>query len=48
MSASTGGEVGAFFCDDHTHFDRPGAARIAELVAQALAPQNLGLASYLE
>jgi len=48
VSASTGGDVGAFFCDDHTHFDRPGAERIAGLVAGALAPQNLGLASYLK
>jgi lysophospholipase L1-like esterase len=48
VSASTGGEVGAFFCDDHTHFDRAGAERIAELVAAAVAMQDLGLAAYLK
>ena len=48
ISATTGGDVGAFFCDDHTHFDRPGAERIAGLVAEALATQSLGLASYLK
>jgi lysophospholipase L1-like esterase len=48
VSASTGGEVGAFFCDDHTHFDRTGAERIAELVATAVATQALGLAAYLK
>jgi lysophospholipase L1-like esterase len=48
VSASTGGEVGAFFCDDHTHFDRPGAERIAALVAAEVAAQNLGLAAYLK
>jgi lysophospholipase L1-like esterase len=48
VSASTGGEVGAFFCDDHTHFDRAGAERIAELVATAVATQELGLAAYLK
>jgi lysophospholipase L1-like esterase len=48
VNASTGGDVGAFFCDDHTHFDRPGAERIAGLVANAIAAQNLGLAAYLK
>jgi lysophospholipase L1-like esterase len=48
VSASTGGKTGAFFCDDHTHFSSDGAAQIAELVAQALKDQNLGLAAYLK
>ena len=48
VSASTGGEVGAFFCDDHTHFDEPGAIRIAGLVASALGDRGLGLAAYLK
>jgi lysophospholipase L1-like esterase len=47
VSASTTGPVGAFFCDDHTHFDRPGAVEIAGLVAQALRTQNIPLAAYL-
>ena len=48
VSASTGGDVGAFFCDDHTHFDRSGAAQIGELIAEALRDQQLGLADYLK
>ena len=48
VSASTTGAVGSFFCDDHTHFDTPGAQKIAGLVAQALREQKLGLAAYLE
>lgn len=47
VSAATAGPVGDFFCDDHTHFDRPGAERIAELVARALRDQRLPLAAYL-
>lgn len=47
VTANTQGAVGAFFCDDHTHFDRPGAERIAELVAHALRAQGLPLAAYL-
>jgi lysophospholipase L1-like esterase len=47
VSASTGGPVGEFFCDDHTHFDRPGATAIAGLVAQALRTQSIPLAAYL-
>lgn len=41
------GVVGAFFCNDHTHFEAAGAARIAEIVAQALREQGIGLASSL-
>jgi lysophospholipase L1-like esterase len=48
VSASTGGKVGAFFCEDHTHFDTEGADQIAGLVAEALREQSLGLASYLK
>jgi len=48
VSASTTGAVGAFFCDDHTHFDTEGAAKIAGLVAQALRDQNIALAAYLK
>jgi lysophospholipase L1-like esterase len=48
VSASTTGPVGEFFCDDHTHFDTPGAVRIAEVVAQALRDQEIGLAAYLK
>jgi lysophospholipase L1-like esterase len=47
VSASTGGAVGEFFCDDHTHFDTPGATAIAGLVAGALRTQNIPLAAYL-
>lgn len=48
VNASTPGPVGEFFCEDHTHFDRPGAIQIAQLVAQALADQQIGLAAYLK
>ena len=48
VSASTTGAVGTFFCDDHTHFDTPGAQKIAGLVAQALREQQIGLAAYLK
>ena len=48
VSASTTGAVGTFFCDDHTHFDTPGAVQIAGLVAQGVRDQKLGLAAYLK
>ncbi|AUX27427.1 uncharacterized protein SOCEGT47_080170 [Sorangium cellulosum] len=48
VSATTSGPVGEFFCDDHTHFARSGAAQIAGLVAGAIRDQNLGLAVYLK
>ncbi|MEU4744100.1 RICIN domain-containing protein [Actinosynnema sp. NPDC023658] len=43
----TQGAVGAFFCNDHTHFEAAGAARIAEVVAGALRDQGIALASSL-
>jgi lysophospholipase L1-like esterase len=48
VSATTGGAVGTFFCDDHTHFDAGGALSIGGLVAQALRDQNIPLAQYLK
>ena len=48
VSATTGGAVGKFFCDDHTHFDTAGAAQIASLVAGALSASGIGLAAYLK
>lgn len=47
VSAETGGPVGDFFCDDHTHFSNAGAARMAELVSAALVEQGIPLAAYL-
>jgi lysophospholipase L1-like esterase len=47
VGADTTGEVGSFFCDDHTHFDQPGAEAIAELLAQALRDQGSQLAEHL-
>jgi lysophospholipase L1-like esterase len=41
------GPVGAFFCNDHTHFETYGAQRIAGLVAEDVRRQNLPLATYL-
>ncbi|WP_431893493.1 cellulose binding domain-containing protein [Micromonospora haikouensis] len=41
------GAVGAFFCNDHTHFEAAGARQIAGVVATALRDQQIGLAAYL-
>ena len=48
VSASTGGPAGAFFCADHTHFDKAAAATVAQLVANAFRDQNLAIAAYLK
>jgi lysophospholipase L1-like esterase len=48
ITATTGGAAGAFFCNDHTHFDLSGAKSIAALVADAIRNQNLPLAAYLK
>jgi lysophospholipase L1-like esterase len=48
ISATTGGAVGAFFCDDHTHFDAPGALQIAGAVTKALRDQAIPLSTYLK
>jgi lysophospholipase L1-like esterase len=40
--------VGAFFCNDHTHFEAYGAQQIAKLVAGALRTQGIPLAAYLK
>jgi lysophospholipase L1-like esterase len=44
----TKGAVGAFFCNDHTHFEAAGAGQIASVVAKALRDQKIALASYLK
>ncbi|GIF26582.1 lysophospholipase L1-like esterase [Actinoplanes tereljensis] len=44
----TTGAVGAFFCNDHTHFEAYGAQQIAALIATALREQNIPLAAYLK
>lgn len=41
------GAVGAFFCNDHTHFEAAGAREIAALITVALREQGIALASYL-
>jgi lysophospholipase L1-like esterase len=48
VSASTGGAVGAFFCDDHTHFDLGGAKDIGNLVVQGIRDSNIPLAQHLK
>ena len=48
VSANTGGAVGDFFCDDHTHFDTPGAKKISELIADELRAQGVALANYIK
>lgn len=45
---STTSAVGQFFCEDHTHFEAAGAAKIAGVVAKALREQGIGLAAYLK
>lgn len=42
------GAVGAFFCNDHTHFEAAGADRIARVVAKAVRDQRIPLSSYLK
>ncbi len=46
VSAGTTGPVGDFFCDDHTHFSNSGGARMATVVADALAAAGLDLVAY--
>ncbi|MDX3240396.1 SGNH/GDSL hydrolase family protein [Streptomyces sp. ME18-1-4] len=41
------GPLGAFFCNDHTHFETYGAQRIARLVADDIRRKDLPLATYL-
>lgn len=48
VSAGTGGPVGDFFCDDHTHFSDAGGEQIASLIARAIGSGDLGLKSYLK
>ncbi|MEV4580294.1 carbohydrate-binding protein [Nonomuraea jabiensis] len=43
----TSGPVGAFFADDHTHFEAAGSRQIAGLVTTAVRDQRLGLTAYL-
>ncbi|GGT93013.1 carbohydrate esterase [Streptomyces sp. QHH-9511] len=42
------GPVGAFFCNDRTHFETHGAQQVARLVAGDVRRQNLPLAAYLK
>jgi lysophospholipase L1-like esterase len=44
----TKGAVGAFFCDDHTHFEAAGAQQIARVVTKALRDQRIPLANHLK
>lgn len=44
---STTSDLGKFFCDDHTHFEAPGAKAIAGLVVNAIRAQGIALAPYL-
>lgn len=47
VSSSTTGPVGEFFCDDHTHFDTPGAQKISRIIINELRAQGIPLAEYL-
>jgi lysophospholipase L1-like esterase len=44
----TSGPVGAFFCNDHTHFEAAGARQIAGVVAKALRDQRIPLSGHLK
>ena len=44
----TKGPVGAFFCNDHTHFEAAGARQIAGVVTKALRDQRIPLSGYLK
>ncbi|NKE61843.1 hypothetical protein FXN61_35825 [Lentzea sp. PSKA42] len=44
----TSGPVGAFFCNDHTHFEAAGARQIAGVVATALRDQRIPLSGHLK
>lgn len=48
VSASTTGAVGDFFCDDHTHFDTPGAREMSQLIVNELVAKYSALANYLK
>lgn len=48
VTASTGGAVGDYFCDDHTHFSGVGAADMAELVVELLRQVGVAFISHLE
>ncbi|GFJ96158.1 hypothetical protein [Phytohabitans rumicis] len=39
--------MGAFFCNDHTHFETAGAREIAGVVAGAIREQGIALRAYL-
>lgn len=42
------GPVGAFFCNDHTHFEAAGARQIAGVVTKAVRDQQIPLSAYLK
>jgi lysophospholipase L1-like esterase len=48
VSASTGGAVGEYFCDDHTHFSTSGAQDMAGLVVELLVDAGVGLVSHVK
>ncbi len=47
VTARTDGDVGEYFCDDHTHFSPSGARDMAQIMAEAVAALELPLAAYL-
>lgn len=48
VNASTGGAVGEYFCDDHTHFSSSGAADMAAVVVELMKKANLTFVSHLK
>lgn len=48
VNASTGGAVGEYFCDDHTHFSSSGATDMAAVVVELMKKANLPFVSHLK
>lgn len=48
VSASTGGAVGEYFCDDHTHFSASGALDIASLVVELMHDAGVPFISHVK
>jgi lysophospholipase L1-like esterase len=48
VNAQTGGAVGEYFCDDHTHFSSSGAVDMAAVVVELMKKANLPFVSHLK
>lgn len=48
VSASTGGAVGEYFCDDHTHFSTSGSLDVASLVVELMIDAGVPFTSHVK